>query len=83
MVSGTYWCAVGASRSSGITGGKRPMRLTPPQRTYAIHALDQQLPEAIIVARILDVITPHDAPLDKRLQIASEVNYEVRQIAIA
>jgi hypothetical protein len=50
------------------------------RRGAIIHALDQQLPEAVVVACLIDSILRESAPLEVRLEFAAGINDEVQKI---
>ena len=51
------------------------------RRADIVRALEQQVPEAVIVACLVDAIVRERAPLEVRLQFAAGINYEVQKIA--
>ena len=51
------------------------------RRADIVPALEQQVPEAVIVACLVDAIVRESAPIEVRLQFATCINDEVRKIA--
>jgi hypothetical protein len=51
------------------------------RRDDIIRALDQRLPEAVVVACLIDSIVRESAPLEVRLEFAAAINDEVQKIA--
>ena len=51
------------------------------RRADIVRALEQQVPEAVIVACFVDAIVRESAPIEVRLQFAACINDEVQKIA--